>query len=147
MGEIASYNVIVAETKERPMNYVVCPHCKAHRIVTTKMPKDVVVVIPCPACHELVVLFRNKAIGLSRKILEHGTLEQRKAHLANVIAEFLEPEMFSMERGKYSEEGDRLAQKSGDDPAAPISEQEIERFIQVDLKRIDDAAYFKKHFG
>ena len=76
------------------MDLVVCPHCKAHRIVTIKVPKDVVVVMPCPSCHELIVLFRNRIIALSRRILERGTQEERKAHLADVIGEFLDEGLF-----------------------------------------------------
>lgn len=135
------------------MNVVVCPHCKSHRIVPNKVPKDVVVVMPCPSCGELVVLFRKKVIAVSRRILEHGTLEERKTHLASVIAEFIEPGMFKLhlpDRG--SSDQDLFAEPLGGkgDRAnwlPPISEREFEEFTKVQLERLDDSKYFKKHFG
>jgi len=140
------------------MKFVVCPHCKAHRIAAAKMPKDVVVVIPCPACHELVVMFRNKVGALSRKILEHGTHEQRTTHLAEVIAEFLEPGMSPLDLHESSD-GDGApehahedhvsggAEEGFDDAPGPITDREMRRFLQVDLKLIDNPTYFKRHFS
>ncbi len=127
------------------------------------MPRDVVVVIPCPACYELVIMFRDKVIGLKRKILEEGTLQEKKAHLAEVIAEFLEPGLFG---ANFDLSGERLSSYSlekhtGDsekgqaepddsdesEDTAPISQSEVDKFVRIDLKCIDDAAYFRKHFG
>ena len=45
------------------MYTVVCPHCKSHQVLTTKVRRDVVVVMPCPSCHEWVILFRDKVIA------------------------------------------------------------------------------------
>lgn len=136
------------------MDVVVCPHCKSHRIVSAKVPKDVVVVMPCPACGELVILFRKKVIALERKILELGTFEERKMHLATVIAEFLEPGMF----GPVSSKGDldsvdgfedALEEGNQKDPnwLPPISERELEEFTRIQLEKLDDSKYFRKHFG
>ena len=129
------------------MKSVLCPHCKAHRILTAKMPKDVVIVIPCPRCHEWIVLFRNKAIALSRKILEHGTLKEKKLHLASVIVEFLEPGLLSFGRRRRGAGLDEGQAETGYDSETPITDQELERFIRVDLNRLDDPAYFKRHLG
>jgi hypothetical protein len=139
------------------MKVVSCPHCGHHRIIASKTPKDLVVVLPCPSCHELVVLFRNKVIPLSRKILQEGSKKERTAHIAEIIAEFLEPGMFGdpdggdeggfnpmgfMGHGAHLEGGD----DSADADSEPISDEELQRFIQIDLKRIDEASYFRKHF-
>ncbi|MBX7259977.1 MAG: hypothetical protein K1Y02_26720, partial [Candidatus Hydrogenedentes bacterium] len=78
------------------MKVTACPHCGATRIVTSQVPKDVVVVLPCPNCHDLVVMFRTKIIALSRKIIEQGSFEEKKAHISEVIAEFLDPSLFKM---------------------------------------------------
>ncbi len=131
---------------------VVCPHCKTHRLVTSKVPSDVVVVVPCPVCHELSVLFRKKVIPLNRRIIEHGTFEERKNHLAHVIAEFLETGMFSLGEG-HAEESALAADESAEykeqaqDAAKTISEEEIDKFVKIDLKCIDNPAYFRRHFG
>jgi len=137
------------------MKVVSCPHCGHHRIITSKTPKDLVVVLPCPSCHELVVLFRNKVIPLSRRILQEGSKKERTAHIAEIIAEFLEPGMFGEpgegDQGAFNPMdliGDGARQEKSGDSAddEPISDEELERFIQIDLKRIDEASYFKKHF-
>ncbi|MDQ1257475.1 MAG: hypothetical protein QG656_2080 [Candidatus Hydrogenedentes bacterium] len=138
------------------MKLVICPHCKTHRIVTARIPKDVVVVIPCPACHELVVLFRNKVVALSRKILEQGSREQRTTHIADIIEQFIEPGLFDFDGANAPQPGEPGFEAPPETDAEipelaefvePITEQEMERFIQFELKRIDDPAYFKKYFG
>lgn len=139
------------------MNLVVCPHCKSHRIVTARVPKDVVVVMSCPSCGELVVLFRKKVIALDRRILEEGNIEDKKEHLAEIIAEFLEPGMFGL--GDASDD-EALAEDISDEATAdededtdssswlpPISERELDDFAKIQLEQLDDADYFRKHFG
>ena len=128
---------------------VVCPHCNSRRIVSAKVPKDMVMVVPCPSCMELVVLFRKKIIPLDRTILEQGTQEERKMHLAGIIAEFLEPGVFKLglsmprretaESPSVSKEGDFYSEE-------PISDNEFERFVSVQLNRLDDSRYFRRHF-
>ncbi|GMU93860.1 MAG: hypothetical protein AMXMBFR4_29180 [Candidatus Hydrogenedentota bacterium] len=142
------------------MNACTCPHCGAPRIIASRVPKDVVVVLPCPNCHELVVLFRGKAVALSRRIMERGTFDERKMHIAEIIAEFLEPGMLGLPISEVSYQGEEAMEDEL--PAAlepepqprprrrlgkPITEKEVDRFVRVDLNRIDEAAYFKKHFG
>ena len=138
---------------------VVCPHCKSGRIVSARIPKDVVVVMPCPACRELSVVFRDKVIPLNRKIIEEGTLEERKTHLASVIAEFLEAGLFppsgieALNSGL--EEATERRQRpqtspdntAPDEPLAPISKEEFDKFVRIDLKCIDNPAYLKRNIG
>lgn len=143
----------------RDMNSVVCPHCKSHRIITTNVPRDVVVVMPCPACGELTVLFRNKAIALDKRILERGTREERVEHCARVITEFLESGMFQIEppperprrrRRRPAPEvppPEDAAEPSDMQPDPAISEADIEHFIKVELEQLDDPESFHKLFG
>lgn len=133
----------------------VCPHCKVHRIFTAKVSRDVVVVIPCPACHEWSVLFRNKVIPLSRRIIEQGSFEERKDHLAHVITEFLEAGVLpSLEGFAFPRQDDHHASHDDNDDFSdeahellPISDEEFQKFVRIDLKCIDNDAYFKRHFG
>jgi hypothetical protein len=137
-----------------------CPHCGTPRIITSKVPKDVVVVMPCPNCRELVVLFRNKAIALSRKIMEQGSFEERKDHIAEIITEFFEPGMlglplsengagFELDDSADSETDDFSELFDADSTTAkgPISKKELDEFVRLDLNRIDEPNYFKKYFG
>lgn len=140
--------------KKGAMSLVLCPHCKSHRIVTSHVPKNVVAVFPCPQCDELIVYFHNKAIALSRRILERGNNDERRVHLANIIGEFLEPGFLKKlgEAGALSFGSDieHAAQPSDDSDLPdhePISEEEIEQFVKIDLDRLDDPSYFRKYFG
>jgi hypothetical protein len=132
---------------------VICPHCKSHRILGVRPPKDVVVVMPCPACHELIVLFRSKVIALNRRILEQGARAQIITHIADVIGEFLDagvlPGLGEHGAAQASAEEGASAQGEGEDESeAPlISQEEMERFVKIELKCIDNPSYFKRHFG
>ena len=144
------------------MNLVVCPHCNSHRIVTAKVPKDVVMVMPCPSCGELVVLFREKVIALNRTLLEEGSQEERKAHLAGVISEFLDPSLFKFtslpsveiqetpkaESLDFTPDALPVAKSVPEEPkwSTPISDREFERFTKFQLKRLDNVKYFRRHF-
>ena len=138
------------------MDTVVCPHCKAHRIITSRVPKDVVAVMPCPNCHELAVLFRDKIIPINRRILEEGSREERTQHLAQVITEFLEAGILPFHEGdsdfdsgdeEMDEPMERMDSQRANQGLDPISDKEAEKFTRVDLKCLDDATYFKRHFG
>ena len=138
------------------MDTVVCPHCKAHRIITSRVPKDVVAVMPCPNCHELAVLFRDKIIPINRRILEEGSREERTQHLAQVITEFLEAGILPFHEGdsdfdsgddEMDEPMERMDSQRANHGLDPISDKEAEKFTRVDLKCLDDATYFKRHFG
>jgi len=150
------------------MESVACPHCKKHHFELAGAPKEVIVVMPCPECNELTVFFRRKTIALSRSILERGTFDERKEHLAHVIAEFLELGIFpkALDRGLFhaleGNDGESWQDDSDDDyleshdvideliggaaEINPITQQELDRFVRTDLKCIDSSAYFRKHF-
>lgn len=119
-------------------------------MVTARVPKDVIVVMPCPSCHELAVVFRNRVIALNRRVIERGTFDERKVHLAEVIAEFLEAGILP----PFPEEGETTFEPFGaseeePDEAEPelITQEEMDRFTRIELKRLDNPAYFKRHFG
>lgn len=139
------------------MSPLLCPHCKASHIVKTRLHPDVIVVMPCPACSELSVLFRGRAIPLNRTVLESGTLDERKTHLAEVIAEFLESGFSLIDELRPREMSDEPPGRIGaDEPAMewdgefadlhPISEEEFQKFVRVDLKCLDNSDYFYRHF-
>jgi hypothetical protein len=112
--------------------------------------------MPCPNCHELAVLFRNKIIPINRRILEEGSREERTQHLAQVITEFLEAGILPFHEGdsdfdsgedEMDEPMERMDTQRANHGLDPISDKEAEKFTRVDLKCLDDATYFKRHFG
>lgn len=138
------------------MATVVCPHCKTQRIPTGRVPRDVVVVMPCPACHELSILFRDRVIPISRKIIEQGSKKERIEHLAHIIEAFLEAGILPFPSENDSESSPRphmhrprrpsIRSFQEEDGPEPISDEEFEQFVQIDLKGLDDPEYFRKHF-
>jgi len=149
------------------MRLITCPHCGHRHVVASQVPKDVVVVLPCPECNDLSVLFRNKVVGLKRHILEEGSFDERKEHLAEVIAHFLEPDMVWPEGlagadafgQAESDEGDEASFAAQEDLGAPkpnkpestgkppITQGEIDKFVHLNLQQIDDPVYFRQIFG
>ena len=135
------------------MNRVVCPHCRSGRLAESVIPKDVVIVKQCPACGELVVMFRRKVLALNRKILEQGTSHERKMHIAGIIAEFLEPGLikFAAAAADFEPETDEADPDDATAPTVPakrpISEDEMREFARVQLRQIDNRDYFKRHLG
>ncbi len=134
------------------MNVCACPHCGAPRILLSRIPKDVVAVLTCPNCTELVVVFRQHAAGLSRRVLEQGSFDEKRDHIAEVITEFLEPGFFQFPPAEAEEltepEESAAIAPPGDSPLRDsISQTEMEQFVRVDLNKIDEAQYFRKHFG
>lgn len=112
--------------------------------------------MPCPNCHELAVLFREKIIPINRHILEEGSKEERTQHLAQVITEFLEAGILPFQDGDREFDSSDFASDGHEEPgngseaeppSDPISDKEAEKFTRVDLKCLDDSAYFKRHFG
>ncbi len=134
------------------MKLHVCPHCETEKIRTPDVPADVVAVVRCPECHQLVVLFRDEATALS-----HKTLQNQTSHLAKAIAEFLEAGMSFLQQCRdRREEGvscdadfevDAEDEFFGQCPAGPIEDKEVERFVKTELMCLDDPSYFRKHFG
>jgi hypothetical protein len=100
-------------------------------------------------------LFRDKVIAISRRIIEHGSNEERKAHLADVIGEFLDAGVFAQESEFFQEESHGSADPGQPSrpnpifaaPITPITQEELDRFVKIELRRLDNAEYFKKHFG
>lgn len=135
------------------MDRVMCPHCQSRRIASTRVPKDVVVVMPCPACSELVVFFRRKVIALDRKVLEGGTRHERKMHIASIIADFLEPGLlkFSIPEPIVSDDADEdeaeFLEPDDEQALPPISDREVREFTRIHLRRLDNAEYFRRHLG
>lgn len=134
------------------MDRVICPHCQSRRIASTRVPKDVVVVMPCPACSELVVFFRRKVIALDRKVLEGGTRHDRKMHIASIIEEFLEPGLIKFripEPIVSDDDTDEEEFLNADDEVElpPISDREVREFTRIHLRRLDNAEYFRRHLG
>ena len=125
-------------------------------------PVGAIIIGPCPQCQELVVVFCGQVLPLEKDIMSEGSLEERREHLMKVLTHFLNDRITKMlshdsgsndsatrdagdSDGKPSQglfSGDSNAVNSG-----PITQGELQRFSKVDLKLLDNSAYFKSVFG
>ena len=130
---------------------LICPHCQQQHLSTGDLPKEVVVVVPCPGCGELAVMFREMVVPVDRSLLRSGTRRKRILHIAEIISEFVDsgviPEANSILLGEHLP---FLAAEdaSGARPLPnPITDEEFVQFQKVDLRAIDNAASFRQIFG
>lgn len=128
---------------------LICPHCQQQPLPTGELPKEVVVVVPCPGCGELAVMFREMVVPVDRALLRSGTRRKRILHIAEIITEFVDsgviPEANSILLG---ENLPFLAAEDSDTPGAnPITDEEFSQFRKVELRAIDNAASFRRIFG
>jgi hypothetical protein len=139
---------------------LVCPHCDGTHLSTGHLPKEVVAVVPCPACQGLCVTFREKVVPLDKTLLKSGTRRQRILHIAEIITEFVDsgvvPEANSILLGDNLAlfEGEESAPhaeaaRAHEHTAKPVSitDEEYLQFQQVELRSIDNAAFFRRTFG
>jgi len=127
-----------------------CPHCQSEELKTSKVPKGVVAVMPCPSCSELVVFFQKKVIALDRAIIENGSKDERKHHLADIIAEFLDSGFLDTDwQSMFSGTSESLSLREDikDEEADGISQREVDSFTKIHLEQLDNPDYFRKHFG
>lgn len=135
------------------MSEMICPHCQSKEFGFTKVPQGVVAVMPCPKCSELVVRFRSRVIALNKDVLYNGTKDERKMHLADVIAEFMEEGIFNIDMlqspqfgfDQTIEDADEIEETVGARDSKPISDDELQRFVEFDLDKLDNADYFRKN--
>lgn len=139
------------------MSKLNCPHCQSQEFGNAKVPKGVVAVMSCPECSELVVRFRNKAVALDRDLLNNGTKDEKAAHLANVISDFIEdgfpnfemlqsPQFNNEDIQDDSNEAQEFADPLEVQDLQPISDDELKQFIDFDLNELDNVDYFRENF-
>jgi len=144
---------------------IICPHCNQQKIGSGKLLPDVVMILPCPSCHEFSIVFRNKAIPINRRIIEKGSRKERIEHLASIVEMFLDLAMPEIERQSdeinksenqeaLEEENQKNLFKSKSsqqsfvtNQSSPISAEEVKLFIEKEINSIDDPELFKKYFG
>lgn len=151
---------------------VECPHCGARGQIMVP-PVGAIIIGPCPQCKELVVVFCGQALPLDRALMEGGSTEERQEHLMSVLTQFLGDRISNLfqEEGFGPEEAmnddfeslneetsadDGVPDDGAPDDGAPepktprkvseITQSEFKRFIEVDLKLLDNPAYFRSVF-
>lgn len=138
---------------------VKCPHCGVQGQIMTP-PLGSIIVGPCPECSEMVVVFCGQVMPLDKGIMAEGSLTEKQEHLLEVLGVFLQgrveklfqPGADGMIPGPVENPMD-LAEDEMQDMQAleaaagrPISDDEMNSFVHVDLKMLDNPEYFKAIF-
>ena len=136
---------------------VQCPHCGARGQIMIP-PVGSIIIGPCPQCEELVVVFCGHVLPLDKQLMESGTVDDRRDHLLTALTGFLHERVHRLLLGETLAEGELVEEGfigPIDDPTepssesaeqSPITETEMERFTDVDLKLLDNTAYFRSVF-
>ncbi len=131
-------------------------------------PVGAIIVGPCPECKGLVVVFCGQVLALNKDVMFKGTLEEQKDHLMDVLTHFLQEritELVNEEAQTQQQQPVPIETKepvpenvepvhltkqteSATEPSpSGISSEEVESFVNMELKLIDNGDYFKAIFG
>jgi len=144
---------------------VTCPHCSAQGQIMLP-PLGAIIVGPCPECHGMVAVFCGQVLPLDNNIMTSEDGGLKRAHLNDVLGTFLQGRIdllfgdgeggdeMAYEELQASGGSDRPAAPTplgkidpfGNDHGAPISQEELESFKNVDLRLLDNPDYFKAIF-
>ncbi len=148
---------------------VKCPHCGAQGQIMLP-PPGAMIVGPCPECQEMVVIFCGKVLPLDKDIMTKSSDEEQKEHLLETIGVFVHDRierLFDKEsspspaervamNSNFSEHENESAEGQGSPaeepeafasiPQTPISQDELDSFLKVELKLLDNPDYFKAVF-
>ena len=147
---------------------VQCPHCQARGQIMLP-PLGSIIVGPCPECNKLVAIFSGKVLPLDQEIMQQQEVEAKKDHLRQILGNFVEDRVeklfsrmeqqhdFDEEGFPESEEGmftdadaseltDKRIDIFGNQPQGVISHEEVQTFVDIDLKLLDNKEYFKAVF-
>ena len=139
---------------------VQCPHCGARGQIMIP-PVGSIIIGPCPQCEELVVVFCGHVLPLDKQLMESGTVDERRDHLLTALTGFLHERVHKLLLGEVQADGELVEEgfigpiDDQADQVEPspesveqslITETEMERFTDVDLKLLDNTAYFRSVF-
>jgi len=120
-------------------------------------PPGSIIVGPCPECSEMVAVFGGQVLALDKEMMLHGSLEDRKRHLLEVLGVFLEArvdrllsqaEAEAQPSDGETEEPDTPGLALPQEPRVrPISDSELQHFITDEMKLLDNSDAFRAIFG
>lgn len=143
---------------------VKCPHCGARGQIMLP-PLSAIIIGPCPQCEGLVVVFCGQVLPLMKDIMENGTFQAKHDHLMAVLTQFVQERVMQLlqnvaesqeaetaggseqELGLQKIEDGAIAPERAKDSFSQIAQAEVDQFVKVDLKFIDDKDYFEEVFG
>lgn len=139
---------------------VTCPHCAARGQIMLP-PLGAIIIGPCPECSGMVAVFCGQVLPLDNAIMTGGTGAEKRDHVGLVLGNFVQERVARLFSGdsaqpesnpaaEYAEATDFEATPHDGDPrptsSALITTEEVDSFVNVDLRLLDNPAYFKAIF-
>ena len=145
---------------------VTCPHCAAQGQIMVP-PPGAIIIGPCPECQGMVAVFCGRVLALDKAVMTEGTAQEKRNHVNAVLGNFLRDRVDRL----FSDSGQSDGQSSAPletparDPEPPVSpheqktppvthrngsvitSEELESFRAIDLRLLDNSAYFKAIFN
>ena len=136
-------------------------------------PVGSILIGPCPLCNEMVVLFAGRVMALEKEVMLGSDLDAKREHLmgvlmgyvrelvdevvsnANVVSPLVEQDEDTI-REMMNNSNERSDEKShisfhptvdADSTMRPISKQEMDDFLRIDLPLLAKPEYFQAFFG
>ena len=142
------------------MTEMTCPHCGARGKILLPGP-DALMLGPCPECDELLALFCGHAFALDKRVMVHGSPEEKQRHLMGILTKFLGERIGELVRkagfaqevmGTGDDPGDQLLDAPDIEDAplpdrGPITHREVADFVRFELPRLDRPGDFEAIFG
>lgn len=134
-----------------------CPHCQAQGRLALPRP-SVLLIGPCPVCHELVLIFAGETFPIDTRTFESGGVSDKKAYLENILGDFIRQsvqQIFASPGNTKSSSpphsdpfsDPRRASRVDRPKQGRITDSEFERFVSEDLQALDNPRYFEDIFG
>ena len=149
---------------------VQCPHCGARGQIMLP-PLGSIIVGPCPECHNMVMIFSGRVMKLDNRIMTEGDRSDKHEHLMAVLNTFLRDRVNKLldneeAESKTAPEDDAevthqvvnaspetegpvvppLGKKAEPITGGPITPSEMDTFLNVELRLLDNKEYFKTVF-
>lgn len=145
---------------------VTCPHCAARGQIMLP-PLGAIVIGPCPECNGMVVVFCGQILPLDRDIMNGGSNAEKRGHVGAILSDFVRErvERLFAQEGRETDTPTNMRAHPEDASPAPsafdagihpghqahpdlsaISLEEVNSFVNVDLRLLDNPEYFKAIF-
>jgi len=138
---------------------VTCPHCAARGQIMVP-PPGAIIIGPCPECSGMVAVFCGQVLPLDNEIMGCPSNLHKREHVGEVLANFVRERVERLYAGESDPEvgfddddsgemahGAPYQQPGTDVPTLePISVEELDSFVNVDLRLLDNPNYFKAIF-
>ena len=119
-----------------------CPHCGVAGQVLMP-PPGAIIIGPCPECSHLLAIFAGEALPLDDEIMNNSEIKDKYAHVMQVLSKFVEEQVRQcFSQGNMEEKSHDSGQKELDDELRPITEVEIQRFVEEELRDLDSPDFF-----